>query len=78
MWEEVTAVVDGLVSFSMYFREQYGRELVSRAKMRYRSEDEIRTSLEQAGFVVDDVYGGWNREPVGSGDGKLIVLASRH
>jgi len=25
--------------------------------------------------VVDRVYGGWGREPVGAGDGELLVVA---
>ena len=44
--------------------------------MRFRTEPEIRSSLEAAGFDVDRVYGGWSREPVGlSEDGELIVVA---
>jgi hypothetical protein len=29
------------------------------------------------GFEVTHVYGGWNREPVGSADGELLTIARR-
>jgi hypothetical protein len=45
--------------------------------LRFRTEAELRDSLAAAGFTVEAVYGGWSREPVGAGDGELIVVASR-
>ena len=36
---------------------------------------EIRSSLHQAGFTIDHLYGGWQREPIGDGDGELLVIA---
>ena len=47
------------------------------ATMRFRTEAEVRTSLGAAGFSVDTVHGGWGREPVGRGDGELLVIARR-
>jgi hypothetical protein len=31
--------------------------------------------LGQAGFIIDAVYGGWERQPVGADDRELLVLA---
>ena len=45
--------------------------------LRFRTEDELRTSLAAAGFVVEHVFGGWDREPVGAGDGEFLVIARR-
>jgi hypothetical protein len=33
--------------------------------------------LLDAGFVVEHIFGGWKRNPIGHADGELIVLARR-
>jgi SAM-dependent methyltransferase len=75
MWTEVTAVHDGLVDSTIRYRFRDADELVSTATLRFRSEAEIRSSLQALGFTVETVYGGWGREPVGQGDGELLVIA---
>jgi SAM-dependent methyltransferase len=75
MWTEVTAVRDGLVDFTIHYGFPDGEELVSSATLRFRSEAEIRGSLQPLGFTVESIYGGWGREPVGQGDGELLVIA---
>lgn len=74
-WTEVTAVDPGVVSCTVHYAYPDADELVSTATLRFRSEDEIRSSLRAAGFVVEHVYGGWSRQPVGAGDGEFIVVA---
>jgi 2-polyprenyl-3-methyl-5-hydroxy-6-metoxy-1,4-benzoquinol methylase len=75
-WTEVTSADGGLVSFTAHYVFTDGVELTSEATMRFRSEHELRRSVEAAGFDVDRIYGGWAREPVGLGnDGELIVIA---
>ena len=65
-----------MVSFTQHYVFADGEERTSEATMRFRSERQIRSSLEAAGFDVDRIYGGWSREPVGlSQDGELIVVA---
>ncbi len=76
-WTEVTAVQDGSVSFTMHYRFPAGEQLESTAVLRFRSEDEVRASLQSEGFIVEQMYGGWNREPVGMGDGEFLVLGVR-
>jgi ubiquinone/menaquinone biosynthesis C-methylase UbiE len=75
-WAEVTAERDGVVSVTLHYAFTDGAERTSEATLRFRTEREIRSSLEAAGFDVDRVYGGWSREPVGlSQDGEFIVIA---
>lgn len=33
--------------------------------LRFRSPEFVRLTLEEAGFVVEHLYGGWNEEPFG-------------
>lgn len=74
-WTEVTAVEDGTVSFAQAYRFPDGTERRATATMRFRTEREVRTSLRAAGFTIEHLYGGWDREPVGAGNGELLVLA---
>ena len=76
VWAEVTAGEGRVVEFTEHYLFAGGEERTSEMVMRFRSEREIRSSLETAGFDVDRIYGGWSREPVGlSEDGELIVVA---
>jgi SAM-dependent methyltransferase len=76
VWTEVTSERGRVVEFTAHYLFADGEERTSEAAMRFRSEREIRASLEEAGFDVDRIYGGWSREPVGlSEDGELIVVA---
>lgn len=54
-----------------------GEVLTSHAALRFRPEQSVRDAVHEAGLRVSAIYGGWNREPVGRGDGELIVLADR-
>jgi len=74
-WTETTDVRDGLVSFTHHYQFPDGEELLSTATLRFRSEQDVRSSLAEAGFTVDHMYGGWHREPIGRGDGELLVIA---
>ncbi|MGH8894455.1 MAG: class I SAM-dependent methyltransferase [Actinomycetes bacterium] len=75
VWTEVTAVQDGAVSFTHHYAFPDGEELLSTATLRFRPEEDVRASLQDAGFSVERIYGGWRREPVGQGDGELLVIA---
>jgi ubiquinone/menaquinone biosynthesis C-methylase UbiE len=76
-WTEVTDVteVTGTVSFAIHYTFPDGEELLSTATLRFRTAEELRGSLEAAAFSVQHIYGGWQREPVGAGDGELLVIA---
>ncbi|MEU4691180.1 methyltransferase domain-containing protein [Actinoplanes sp. NPDC023714] len=76
-WTEVESVRGDVVSLAHHYRFSDGEKLTSQGTLRFRTEEELRASLRAAGFHVDQVYGGWGREPVGlSGDGELIVIAT--
>jgi hypothetical protein len=51
-WTEVTAVEGGLVSFAIHYTFP-DEELVSTATLRFRTEDELRASLQAASFTVE-------------------------
>ena len=72
---ELTGVAGEHVTVELRFRFGDGVELTSRSTLRFRSEETLRSSLHDAGFTVDAVYGGWQRQPVGQGDGELIFTA---
>jgi len=72
---ELDAVEDGTVSFTATSVFEDGEELAIGSTLRFRTEQELRSSLEEHGFEVEAVYGGWAREPVGAGDGELVVVA---
>lgn len=76
VWSEVTSEGGGLVSGTQHYLFADGAEHTSEATMRFRTERELRRSVEAAGFDVDRIYGGWARDAVGLGpDGELIVIA---
>lgn len=73
-WTEVTEARDDLVSFTHHYHFPDG-ELISSGTLRFRTAAQLRVSLQAAGFTVEEIHGGWGREPVGADDGELIVLA---
>ncbi|WP_433794192.1 class I SAM-dependent methyltransferase [Actinoplanes sp. CA-252034] len=76
-WTEgVPSPDESTVSVVHHYLFPDGLELTSTAVHRFRDEATLRDSLRAAGFRVDQLYGGWSREPAGlSDDGELIVIA---
>ena len=72
---EVTAVAGNVVSSSARYAFSDGTELVSTEDLRFRTEAELRSSLGAAGFTIEQIYGGWDRTPVGSPDGEFLIIA---
>jgi SAM-dependent methyltransferase len=80
MWTEVTDLdaATTTVRFIHHYAFEDGEVLHSSAALRFRSEHELRSSLHDAGFAVEQVDGGWHGEPVGAGpDLELLVTARR-
>ena len=79
LWSEVASVEETatgpVVAWTEHYRFPDGVELASSARMRFRTEAHLRDSLLRAGFTTDAVHGGWRGEPVGHGDGELLVQA---
>ena len=74
-WMEVTARSGDVVSLQHHYRFSDGTTATATIDLRFRTEQEVRASLQAAGFTVDAVYGGWQRQPVGEGHGELLVVA---
>jgi ubiquinone/menaquinone biosynthesis C-methylase UbiE len=74
-WTEVTQVKDRVVDFTIHYLMSAGDELTSEGTLAFRTEDEVRASLLDAGFAIEAIYGGWNRDPIGSPDGEFLVIA---
>ena len=72
---EITNVDSGVVSHDIRYEFSDGDVLVSSATLRFRSEAELREALADAGFEVEHIFGGWNREPIGYADGEFLVVA---
>ena len=80
LWTEVTEVSSDdapTVHFTHHYRFADDSSAQSTAALRFRTEDEVRASLAQAGFTVESIHGGWQSDPVGHQDGELLVLARR-
>ena len=45
--------------------------------MRWRSAEDAPAAVTDAELVVDEIYGSWDREPIGADDGELLVIADR-
>ena len=71
----VHAVTADVVDYSISYAFSDGEELVSTGSLRFRTEEQLRSSLAAAGFSVEHIYGGWNREPIGAPDGEFLVIA---
>ncbi|GAB3536333.1 class I SAM-dependent methyltransferase [Arthrobacter tecti] len=78
-WYQTTQVdeANGLVDFCAHEVGVDGTENVGCGTLRFRSEEQLRTMLSEAGLVVDDVFGGFEGEPAGRGVGALVVTAHR-
>ncbi len=58
-WTEVTDEADDTVSFCTHYEFSDGLQLESTATLRFRGEGELTQSLNEAGFVVEQIFGGW-------------------
>jgi hypothetical protein len=54
-----------------------GEHVVSPTRLRFRTQEEVSASLDEAGFTVERVLGHWDGRPPGPGTEELIVVAVR-
>jgi SAM-dependent methyltransferase len=76
-WSEVVDVNNGVVSYDNHYVFATGATLVSSARLRFRTLAELSTSLADADFAIQDVYGTWASGPVAPANPELIVVAQR-
>ena len=76
-WVEVTSVEDSRVQFEGHnvFRAT-GDVLVVRSELRFRTQEELASSLETTGFNIEHVYGDWHKGPL-RGDSREMVFVAR-
>ncbi|WP_425148025.1 class I SAM-dependent methyltransferase [Deinococcus sp.] len=75
-WTHVEEVAGDLVTFVQHYQfSDRPDELLAAGLMRFRRERELRASLKDAGFCIEQIFGGWGREAVGEGCGEFIVVA---
>ena len=77
VWSEVHELRDGVVSYANHYAfAATGEDVVSTARLRFRSVEELTGSLADAGFLVERIYGDWDRRPAGPRTRELIVVAA--
>ena len=77
-WTEVHDVSAGIVRYANHYRfVASGDELVSEARLRFRTLDELTRSLTEAGFTIERVDGDWHGRPVGPTSPEHVVVARR-
>jgi SAM-dependent methyltransferase len=80
-WQVISDVRDGLVDYELHYRfgdgDGDGDELVSHNQLRFRTRDELTAALADVGLPVTQVYGDWDRRPVGAATPELLVVATR-
>ncbi len=75
-WTDVVALGNDLGVFRGRVRFADGEEVVADAERRFRSVQELRDSLDAAGFVVTQAYGDWDRSPVDARSPEVILVAA--
>ena len=66
----------GIVSFTCHRQLlQLGEDLVSPGRLRFRTENELASSLAAARFTLLQTFGDWDRRPRDSTYNELIMVA---
>jgi SAM-dependent methyltransferase len=77
-WHEMLDVQDGHVKYEIYYLfVEPQEELVSLCQLRFRTQNELRNSLVDADFVVENVFGDWDSSPVNEDSPEMIFVAKR-
>jgi SAM-dependent methyltransferase len=77
-WLELVSVDSGRVQFQAHnVFNNTGEDLVVNSELRFRSLEEITNSLQEIGFRVEQVYGGWQRQPLTTSSQAMVFVARR-
>jgi len=77
-WMELVSISNGKVHMRGHnVFVDTGEALVVDSTLRFRSSKEISNSLEETGFTVNHVYGGWRYQPFTSDSQIMVFVAQR-
>ncbi len=77
-WLEVVGVENGRVHFAGHnLFKNSGEVLVVNSTLRFRSHAEISSSLRNAGFTIEQVYGDWAQGPFENTSRMMVFVAWR-
>lgn len=77
-WCKLLKVDDKYAYYELhYLFLNTGEEVVSTDKLVFRSEAELRGSLESAGFSVEKIYGDWDGSPLTQASPEMLVLGKK-
>jgi SAM-dependent methyltransferase len=77
-WIEFLAAHGSRVRYDIhYLFVNSGEELISDGELVFRSQDELRRSLAQAGFSIENVYGDWDGRTANTASPEYIFVAKR-
>jgi len=77
-WVDVLEIKDNQVVYEMhYYNHQKEEKLTSINELIFRSLEEITQYLVQAGFVVEQVYGDWDKSQVSETSLEFIFVARK-
>ena len=75
-WLELVSVGEGRVSFAGHnVFMSTGEVVVAKSELRFRSLAELTDSLTDSGFIVEHIYGDWNKGPLLSTSRVMIFVA---
>jgi SAM-dependent methyltransferase len=75
-WTTVDGFHDDVVTCANHYRfVATGEVLTSWVQLRFRSSEELTATLADASYTIEQMYGDWDRGPVGPGAPELIVVA---
>ena len=76
---QVETPVEGSVvrSISTYTCPAWDHPTVSRGALRFMSADTVTMFLSQAGLVIDDQFGDWDRQPLSNTSPEIITFARK-
>jgi SAM-dependent methyltransferase len=75
-WCEKLVYADGYATYELhYLFDKTGKEIISANKLRFRTYEALRASLEDAGFIVEQVYGDWDHRPFQPQSPEMLFVA---
>ena len=78
MAHEVNAVEGEIVSFTTtYISPSWDQPKLSRSTLRFLDQESLSVFLSDAGFLVEEQYGDWDRKPLTETSSEIITIARR-